>query len=790
MKIKEYNQMKEELIKDDRGDSTGAFRNFVREQRALDQEPRNMELAKAEIPRHLWDNFNTPNLEQSPDSFLRPGETLEDFDVNFRRPNAQGGRIGFGDGGSPPKWSGTKNLPFAERDAWRKKFVNDLVKWIVKKIKKFNKTALPGEVAPLTTNDILRDMGYSPSEGAGAQRKSPPTTLRNYIEEAFTKVPKQHKFVKDQYGFRTQKVPRKGEVSLSTKFKDKALQFFRNNFKNMSITQMAEKLTGKLSHAGKKGYNLEVQTVKEFISRFKNYLIDKNVISEGDVFTGKGGLRPDVKGLDRLDKKWHTKTWEKYRKDFLDLVKKDPTIYKDPKFKAKSTGKFGHWLFDKYLKLDLLNNGLIDEFLGAKWPAMLRPSFEHIQGITPGRIIDDPSVLRKVDLQTTRYNWKAMGATSKNYANVKQGLNQAVKLLKKNNINSATKALNVINEIYDSVGKEFKLNRKELPKYSIKNKQIKETNLKGIIKPQTIEKSFLRFFEKVANQATDAELKKIQKVNPKAYKIINSLRNGDIKSAQNSIKVVLPKDGPSLRSFIGALDTSMFPNIQLSPALTEAFGNVAKVGGKVLKGAGVVGWAAEPVFAAYNFSDAIGEGLSGKEAGIYTGAKFVEDVVNIPGMVVGAVKWGKGKLTGEDTPFETPYDVTFARDWKEKTAEAIPENVKLRRAAEIKFDNTIGANMRMVDDMDIPASREEIEIARNNFLKEKLGENYQVTHPKDVEKEKKIDPLASIFDPIPKIEFAGGGRAGLSGSSTSGRPPESGPQSGGLPSLYNNVRKW
>ena len=42
MKIKEYNQMKEELIKDDRGDSTGAFRNFVREQRALDQEPRTM----------------------------------------------------------------------------------------------------------------------------------------------------------------------------------------------------------------------------------------------------------------------------------------------------------------------------------------------------------------------------------------------------------------------------------------------------------------------------------------------------------------------------------------------------------------------------------------------------------------------------------------------------------------------------------------------------------------------------------------------------------------------------
>jgi len=41
------------------------------------------------------DNFNTPDLEQSPDSFLRPGETLEDWDVSFRRPNAEGGRIGF-----------------------------------------------------------------------------------------------------------------------------------------------------------------------------------------------------------------------------------------------------------------------------------------------------------------------------------------------------------------------------------------------------------------------------------------------------------------------------------------------------------------------------------------------------------------------------------------------------------------------------------------------------------------------------------------------------------------------
>ena len=60
---------------------------------------RNMKLAQ--VSRSDMDNFNTPDLEQSPDSFLKPGETLEDFDVTFRRPNALGGRIGFQDGLGP-----------------------------------------------------------------------------------------------------------------------------------------------------------------------------------------------------------------------------------------------------------------------------------------------------------------------------------------------------------------------------------------------------------------------------------------------------------------------------------------------------------------------------------------------------------------------------------------------------------------------------------------------------------------------------------------------------------------
>ena len=49
-------------------------------------------------------------------------------------------------------------------------------------------------------------------------------------------------------------------------------------------------------------------------------------------------------------------------------------------------------------------------------------------------------------------------------------------------------------------------------------------NLKGIIKPQTNKKSFSSYIEKVDNQANEAELKQIKKVNPAAYKVINEIK--------------------------------------------------------------------------------------------------------------------------------------------------------------------------------------------------------------------------------------------------------------------------
>ena len=89
------------------GNVDGAWKNFV--QANKDRDSRTMELAQ--VQRSEMDNFNTPDLDQGADSILRPGETLEDdFDVSFRRPNAEGGfqqLVQNTNDGSRPGYAGT-----------------------------------------------------------------------------------------------------------------------------------------------------------------------------------------------------------------------------------------------------------------------------------------------------------------------------------------------------------------------------------------------------------------------------------------------------------------------------------------------------------------------------------------------------------------------------------------------------------------------------------------------------------------------------------------------------------
>ena len=50
--------------------------------------------------------------------------------------------------------------------------------------------------------------------------------------------------------------------------------------------------------------------------------------------------------------------------------------------------------------------------------------------------------------------------------------------------------------------------------------------------------------------------------------------------------------------------------------------NILKVGGKVLRAGGKAAVVVDPIFAAVDFSKALGEGVSGKQAAAYTGQKF------------------------------------------------------------------------------------------------------------------------------------------------------------------------
>jgi len=149
--------------------------------------PRSMKLAQ--VPRSEMDNFNTPDLEQSPDSFLRPGETLEDFDVEFRRPNAQGGVIGKPGGVVEPGvmyYGRTVDLENLDTEIlksdWFKKNYPD-----VKTIKEASGDQPVAKVR--NQYKLARERGFPISQKQLANEIGiPTTTLRDYISYARTSL--------------------------------------------------------------------------------------------------------------------------------------------------------------------------------------------------------------------------------------------------------------------------------------------------------------------------------------------------------------------------------------------------------------------------------------------------------------------------------------------------------------------------------------------------------------------------------------------------------------------------
>ena len=444
------------------------------------------------------------------------------FGIGFRKE--------FNEGSVPvPKYPDLRMFPPVPNEAQAKekakvlkKFQSDLKKYLLKEIKNFKKDALPNEKYQLIENNILRAIGYKPEKG-----KKAPKSITKYIKEVIAELPKDgswelNKTGKGQFASGAEK---KG-TPIPENIKNQLKPFFRKNYKNLSISQMAERLTGQIS-----GSNLHA-AVKEALNRYKNFLIEKKVIKSTDVQRGMGG----AEGVKKLP----PKAYEDYRKETMELAKK-AGLTEDPRFiatRGKFKGEFGYWKFDDYMKNTMLNMDKIRRVLGPNFPTMLLPSFEHIMGVKPGLITGDTSALKKVELQTKKYNFGAidgMGARSADFRRVQNNLKSAVKELKDGNLEAANKSLAKVNQIYDNVAEKFNLNRNGLPKYNVRNNAVLETNLKQVSKAEKPNVSMFNFFEKVANQASEKEMKVIKdprKVDPRVAKVITKFQSGDTRGIQ------------------------------------------------------------------------------------------------------------------------------------------------------------------------------------------------------------------------------------------------------------------
>jgi len=479
-------------------------------------------------------NLQPTSVHKSKADAEAAAEARSNSMVQGPRNMAEGGRMGFNKGLKVPKLPNLKIFPSFTYDSKKikakqkviDKFKNDLKKYLLQEIKEFKKTSLPKEKYQIIENDILREMGYDPVDTPGKKRISPPSSLRKYIKEAINELPKNKKWELNTTGkgVFASGGEKKG-TPIPENIKNKIKDFFRKNYKNLNISQMAERLTNKIG-----GHPLH-SAVKTNLARYKNFLIEKNVIKETDISKGMGG----AEGVNKLP----PKAYADYKKEYLDLAKK-AGITKDSQFfatRGKLKGKFGYWKFDDYMKNTMLNMDKIRNALSPNFPTLLLPSFEHTMGVKPGYITGDTSALKKVELQTKKYNFGAidgMGARSADFRRVQSNLKSATKELKAGNIDAANKSLAKVNQIYDNVAEKFNLNRKGLPNYNVDGKNVLEVNIKEVSKAEKPRVSAFNFFDKVANQASEKEMKVIKKSDPKVFGVLKEFQGKkDVKKINN-----------------------------------------------------------------------------------------------------------------------------------------------------------------------------------------------------------------------------------------------------------------
>ena len=306
--------------------------------------------------------------------------------------------------------------------------------------------------------------------------------------------------------------------SIATQLSKKEIDFFNKNYTKKSLSQMTAELSGGRFHESK-----EFKSLRAALMRRRDSLIKEGVLTEADFEEARGArkLTPEQR---KVLQKGGFKKYREAQKRLMDL---DPESY--GKYKSPST-------LDSHLK-SLLQYGTV-RGATSTLPNDFLASFEHFQGITPASITQDPSALSKVGIVAKKYNWKLMGGQGKYspYHTVRTYLRTAREELKQNDIKAAKKSLDKVNTVYDEVTENLKtVNRQELPKNKIEGSNIVEKNVAGVIKPQTLQKSFDQYFRNIAGYATEKDLARIKKTQPNVAKALKLYKQGNIKEAKNLI---------------------------------------------------------------------------------------------------------------------------------------------------------------------------------------------------------------------------------------------------------------
>ena len=212
------------------------------------------------------------------------------------------------------------------------------------------------------------------------------------------------------------------------------------------------------------------------------------------------------------------------------------------------------------------------------------------------------------------------------------------------------------------------------------------------------------------------------------------------------VKKAAASRGFVLNSFAGFMDFANM-DIDLPPAVKQAASKIANSAKIAARGLGKAAIVLDPIFMAMDASEASRKGATGSQIGEFAVKSLVQDTLNLPNVLAGAGKYASDFLQGKRGD-ELNFDAemlyknrTFADDDLDEGLASLSKSQKLRNIADLDFNAERG-NMTMVDDMEIPASKQEIEAARELNRKNKMGPYYKYgieTLPRKVAKPTKYD---------------------------------------------------